>query len=366
MRLLFQELQSIALESYAAQGMTRQQGGVYRNVDGTKGNFEIQLQCYGREVCPKGNPIIRDSAGPHGRTIWYSKEQLFMPLEKRFESEASENKQQGTDDRVSVAANVKTNFRSVIAEKNKKWEIWGASSAANSSKGDILLSSLTEPGWKAIVTNEVLGDASFGHLAEFLHQETLSGETVFPPHEDLFSAMNLCSLEKVKVVIVGQDPYHGPGQGHGLAFSVKKSVPPPPSLKNIFKEAIDDVNIDPPTHGNLEAWAEQGVLMLNSVLTVRQGEANSHSRKGWEQFTDYVIQYLNSEKKGLVFLLFGNPAQKKASSVDETKHILIRTSHPSPLGARKTAAPFLGSKCFSRCNQALKDQGHDPIDWSVR
>ena len=163
----------------------------------------------------------------------------------------------------------------------------------------------------------------------------------------------------------GQDPYHGPGQGHGMAFSVRKGVPPPPSLKNIFREAVEDIGIDVPGHGNLQHWAKQGVLLLNSVLTVRRGEANSHKDKGWELFTDSVIQALNDQAESVVFLLWGNPAQQKASSVDSTKHIVIKTSHPSPLVATKTKTPFIGSRCFSRVNAELVRMKKEPIDWNV-
>lgn len=201
--------------------------------------------------------------------------------------------------------------------------------------------------------------------------------TVYPPPCDTFSALNLTPLNKVKVVIVGQDPYHGPNQGHGLCFSVRKGVVVPPSLKNIYKELRNDADIcfpsahGVPSHGNLERWAKQGVLLLNSVLTVKRGEAHSHKGRGWELFTDEVIRILDRESrssgKGLVFLLWGKPASKKAQSIIRggTNHTIICTSHPSPLGATKTNAPFLGSKCFSRCNSALKELGHEPIDWNV-
>ena len=367
-RRLFRELQNVALESYAAQGMTRQKGGVYANVDGSKGQFEMKLQCYGRQICPKGNLIIKDTNGPHGRTIWYSKEQLIMPLHERFPPSASTPSEPS-----SSPAPTRTNNMSCLSptpdrqqqqqqqQQKHDWDILNSSAPTQS-----LLSSLTDPGWKTILSEIAKDNVTFQSLATFLQQEIATGKTVYPPHGDLFSALNLCPLEKVKVVVVGQDPYHGPGQGHGLAFSVRKGVPPPPSLKNIFSEAMDDVGIDAPQHGNLEHWAKQGVLLLNSVLTVRRGEANSHAKKGWEEFTDFIIEYLNTEKEGLVFLLFGTPAQKKAGKVDDTKHVLIKTSHPSPLGARKTASPFLGSKCFSRCNEALEEQGKAPIDWNVR
>ena len=156
-----------------------------------------------------------------------------------------------------------------------------------------------------------------------------AGAIIYPPVHDVFAALNLCSLDNVKVVIVGQDPYHAPGQGNGLAFSVRREVKPPPSLLNIFKEAINDVGIDPPKHGSLEEWARQGVLLLNTVLTVRKGRANSHAKLGWEDFTDKVINIINQEKESVVFLLWGSPAAKKAKCVDESKHTIIRTSHVS-------------------------------------
>jgi uracil-DNA glycosylase len=230
-----------------------------------------------------------------------------------------------------------------------------------------LLDGLTEPGWKELLSEHVQTE-SFRNLAVFLEEERAKGRTIFPPRKDLFSALNLCPLDEVKVVIIGQDPYHGPGQAHGLAFSVQKGVRAPPSLQNIIREAIEDVGIEEPHHGNLEHWAKQGVLLLNAVLTVRQGEANSHAKKGWEEFTDAVIEKLTADEKhaGLVFLLWGNAAQKKAEAVvDGSKHTIICTSHPSPLGATKTGSPFLGSKCFSRTNTELINLGKEPIDWNL-
>jgi uracil-DNA glycosylase len=220
--------------------------------------------------------------------------------------------------------------------------------------------------------------ASFIRLAKFVATERKS-QTVFPTPPDTFSALNLTPLKNVKVVIVGQDPYHGPNQGHGLSFSVRKGVKVPPSLKNIYKELSSDPNVDfpgngsMPNHGYLERWAKQGVLMLNAVLTVRQGSPNSHGKKGWENFTDEVIRVLVNESaksnKGLVFLLWGKPASSKAQAIlggtSSKRHAVICTSHPSPLGATKTNTPFLGSKCFSRANDALKEFGMEPIDWNV-
>ena len=202
-------------------------------------------------------------------------------------------------------------------------------------------------------------------MEQFLENERSSGATIYPPQTDIFAALNLCPFDKVKVVICGQDPYHGPGQGHGLAFSVRLGVPPPPSLKNIFREVVDDVEIPPPAHGNLYKWAKQGVLLLNTVMTVRRGEANSHKQQGWEEFTDSVIRAIDEQNDGVVFLLWGNPAQQKAKGIDESKNVVIRTSHPSPLGATKTKSPFLRSRCFSRANQALEEMGKDPVDWTV-
>jgi uracil-DNA glycosylase len=197
--------------------------------------------------------------------------------------------------------------------------------------------------------------------------------------------LNLTPLDKVKVVIVGQDPYHGPNQAHGLCFSVKRGQKIPPSLRNIYKELMTDPDVpnfqNLPQHGYLERWAQQGVLMINTVLTVRRGDANSHQKQGWEEFTDHVIRavdrHCRSNKRSVVFLLWGKPASTKArtallengsSSVDSntmSRHTVIATSHPSPLGATKTDSPFLGSQCFSRANQALRKMGYEEIDWRV-
>jgi len=231
--------------------------------------------------------------------------------------------------------------------------------------------------WKAALDKH-LSSAAFRRLASFVDSERKK-HTVFPPEEDIFSALNLCPLSKTKVVIVGQDPYHGPGQGMGLCFSVRKNVKTPPSLRNIYKELINDSLISNfnhlPNHGNLERWARQGVLMINNVLTVRKGEPNSHKKRGWEEFTDEIIRAVErriqseqeNKKKGIVFLLWGKPATLKAETAmtSSSRHTIICTSHPSPLGATKTNSPFLGSKCFSRANEALHDMGYDEIDWRV-
>jgi uracil-DNA glycosylase len=343
-RMLFRELRSVALESYSAQGMTRKQGGQYRNVDGTQGQFEFELQCYSREYCPRGKPVHKETNGPHGRTIWYTDDQLFLPRSQRAAATLT-----------SVSMPKQTTTTSPSSTVSTEGTEKGASELATS---------LTNVSWKETLS-DAMASESFLKLAAFLQEEQASGATIYPPRDEIFNALNLCPFDQVKVVIVGQDPYHGPGQGHGLAFSVRKSVKAPPSLRNVFREASEDVGIEAPEHGNLEHWASQGVLLLNTVLTVRRGEANSHAKHGWEDFTDSVVQELNDQQEGLVFLLWGNPAAKKASGVDTSKHTIIRTSHPSPLGATKTASPFLGSKCFSRTNVALIEMGKDPIDWNI-
>jgi uracil-DNA glycosylase len=219
---------------------------------------------------------------------------------------------------------------------------------------------------------------SFQKLAIFVAQER-NKSTIYPPPADTFSALSWTPLSEVKVVIVGQDPYHGPNQAHGLCFSVRKGVDIPPSLKNIYKELANDANVDFPSpqgmprHGYLERWAKQGVLMLNNVLTVRKGVAHSHGKKGWEAFTDQVIRVLvkdaKDRNKGLVFLLWGKPANEKAINIigasASSQNTVIQTSHPSPLGATKTKSPFMGSKCFSRANEALIEMDLEPIDWNV-
>ena len=359
-RRLFREIQSVAFESYEAQGLSRR-GGSYRDVEGKRGRFEFALQCYGRESCARGKTVIRETKGPHGRTIWYTEDQLFMPRIMRYGSVSVADESTGQLDDVEVPVSGNDNGDSSETIPSESNTIIQAE-----SNNDCLIAGLCDEGWKYALS-DAIASPSFDELSEFLAEEKRrKGAVIFPPEQDIFAALNKCPFDKVKVVIVGQDPYHGKGQGHGLAFSVRKGVRPPPSLMNIFKELMDDVHIDSPQHGSLEYWADQGVLLLNTVLTVRQGEANSHARKGWEQFTDAVIEKLNSEKKDLVFLLWGNPAAKKASGVDDERHTIIKSSHPSPLGATKTSSPFLGSRCFSRANKALSDSGQTPIDWNVR
>ncbi|MGE5421031.1 MAG: uracil-DNA glycosylase [Chloroflexota bacterium] len=211
--------------------------------------------------------------------------------------------------------------------------------------------------WKSVLNDEFEKEY-FKKLADFVKSEYRCG-TVFPPGALIFNAFNLCPFEKVKAVIVGQDPYHGPGQAHGLCFSVREGVDYPPSLLNIFKEINSDLG-EKPLSGNLERWASQGVLLLNATLTVKAHMAGSHQRKGWEEFTDNVINVLNRDKKNLVFFLWGAYAQKKCETIDRTKHLVLESVHPSPLSASRG---FFGNRHFSRCNEYLKAHGIEPVDW---
>jgi len=215
-----------------------------------------------------------------------------------------------------------------------------------------------ESSWKSRFREEFEKEYFVG-LTEFVKEEYRT-RTIFPPGALIFNAFNLCPFDRIKVVIIGQDPYHGPGQAHGLCFSVRDGVELPPSLINIFKEIESDLGYRPNPSGNLERWASQGVLLLNATLTVRAHQAGSHQRKGWEEFTDSVIRVVNTEKENLVFLLWGSYAQKKGESIDRSRHLVLESVHPSPLSA---ARGFFGNKHFSRCNDYLKEKGIEPIDW---
>ncbi len=199
---------------------------------------------------------------------------------------------------------------------------------------------------------------------DFLRKEYRS-KTIYPEKTHIFEAFKRCDFANLKVVIIGQDPYHGPGQAHGLCFSVLRPVRPPPSLKNIYKELHADVGFKMPTHGDLTKWSDQGVFLLNTALTVRKGQANSHKDCGWHKFTDAVIREIGRQKKGVVFLCWGRHAQSKVKIIDRRKHHVITSSHPSPLGATKTKEPFIGSRCFSRTNALLEKQGIEAVDWSL-
>ncbi len=199
-------------------------------------------------------------------------------------------------------------------------------------------------------------------LGQFLTAERKSGQTIFPDSANWFRALDLTPLEDVRVVILGQDPYHGPGQAHGLCFSVRPGIRPPPSLANIFKEMKSDLGIAPSAHGFLEHWAKQGVLLLNSVLTVRSGAAASHRERGWERFTEAVVRLVNAKSEPVAFLLWGSYAQRKAAFVDQEKHLVLKAPHPSPLSAHRG---FFGCAHFSRTNAFLRDRGQAPIDWAL-
>jgi len=218
-----------------------------------------------------------------------------------------------------------------------------------------------EESWKKVLHDE-FQKPYFLKLKEFLLEEQKAKHKVYPPSGQIFHAFDLCPFQKVKVVIIGQDPYHGTGQAHGLCFSVNKNISPPPSLQNIYKEIHTDLKIPIPPHGNLEAWAGQGVLLLNATLTVRHRSPTSHSSRGWEQFTDRVIKELSDKREGIVFLLWGRYAQGKGKVIDQSKHFILTAAHPSPFSASNG---FFGCKHFSRTNELLLKAGKTSIDWSV-
>ena len=215
-----------------------------------------------------------------------------------------------------------------------------------------------DPSWKSKLNEEFEKDY-FIRLTEFVKEEYRT-KTIYPPGSMIFNAFDLCPFQNVKAVIIGQDPYHGPGQAHGLCFSVREGIGFPPSLINIFKEIESDLGIKVQKKGNLDRWAAQGVLLLNATLTVRAHQAGSHQKKGWEQFTDSVISKLNNEKQNIVFFLWGAYAQKKGESIDRSRHLILESVHPSPLSASRG---FFGNKHFSRCNEYLKEHGEEPVNW---
>jgi uracil-DNA glycosylase len=215
-----------------------------------------------------------------------------------------------------------------------------------------------DPSWERRLHAEFEKDY-FARLTQFVRQEYATA-TVYPPGRLIFNAFDLCPFEQVKVVIIGQDPYHGPGQAHGLCFSVNEGIPFPPSLRNIFKEIQDDLGTPIPASGDLTRWAHQGVLLLNATLTVRAGQAGSHQRQGWEEFTDAAIRALATERDHLVFILWGAYAQRKGAFIDCSRHLVLASAHPSPLSAYNG---FFGNKHFSRANQYLVEHGETPIQW---
>lgn len=217
-----------------------------------------------------------------------------------------------------------------------------------------------ENSWQELLQEE-MEKPYYKTLREFLIDE-YNTKTIYPDKHSIFNALHLTDYHDVKAVILGQDPYHGPGQAHGLCFSVKPGITPPPSLVNIYKELKDDLGYEIPKHGYLEKWAREGVLLLNAVLTVRAGQANSHRNKGWETFTDRVIQLLNEREKPMVFILWGSQAQGKESMINKDRHFIIKSPHPSPLAAYRG---FFGSKPFTRTNQFLVSNGVGSIDWKL-
>jgi len=215
--------------------------------------------------------------------------------------------------------------------------------------------------WKALLQPEFEHEY-MRQLRAFLLQEKQSGKQVYPAGKDMFNALNSTPFDRVRVVILGQDPYHGPGQAHGLCFSVQQGVEIPPSLRNIYKELASDLGVVPARHGCLQSWASQGVLLLNAVLSVEAGRAGSHQGRGWEQFTDRIIALLNERREHLVFMLWGSHAQKKGQFIDRSRHLVLESPHPSPLSASRG---FLGNRHFSRANQYLLAHGRDAVDWRV-
>ena len=216
--------------------------------------------------------------------------------------------------------------------------------------------------WKLALIDELTSQNMY-NLREFLKQEYGSGKSIYPKASQMFNAFNLTPLSNVKVVILGQDPYHGPGQAMGLSFSVPKMIPMPPSLRNIVKEMADDIGTVPPKHGDLTHWAQQGVLLLNASLTVEEGMAGSHQGKGWEQFTDAVIDVVNKQTSNTVFILWGSKAKLKGKFIDTEKHLILSAVHPSPLAANRGG--FFGSKPFSKANEYLVQHGKQAIDWQL-
>mgnify|MGYP006094751395 CR=1 FL=1 len=240
------------------------------------------------------------------------------------------------------------------------------------SRADTLsLDSIQDPGWRSVLAPQEQKNY-FKKLRNFV-DSAYSSKKIYPPRADIFSAFNLTPFDQVRVVVIGQDPYHGAGQAHGLAFSVRRGHKVPPSLRNIYKELMLDTKVPnfnkvKPEHGYLTQWSRQGVILLNTVLTVQASTAYSHRKKGWETFTKEALKKLAKEREGLVFLCWGAGAHKLADECGATrnsKHLTIKTSHPSPLGATKTKSPFIGSGCFSKCNAYLEGNGSEPIDWRI-
>ena len=232
----------------------------------------------------------------------------------------------------------------------------------NSQEQEALARVQLDESWKAALASTFL-QPYMANLREFLAEQKKLGKIIYPPAGEYFNALNTTPLSQVKVVILGQDPYHGVGQAHGLCFSVRRGVSVPPSLQNIYRELFNDVGAQPVRHGDLSSWAAQGVLLLNSVLTVEAGQPASHQGRGWELFTDEIIKVLNEQCENLVFLLWGSYAQKKGQHIDTNKHLVLKATHPSPMAANRGG--FFGCKHFSQTNTYLTQHGLEPIDWAL-
>lgn len=215
--------------------------------------------------------------------------------------------------------------------------------------------------WKEFIGEEA-SKPYYKHLKQYIDKE-YENEVIYPIKDHVFNAFKFCPLDKVKIVILGQDPYHGQGQAHGLSFSVNKGISIPPSLRNIYRELQEDIGFIPPMHGDLTEWAKQGVLLLNDVLTVQAGKAGSHQKLGWEQFTANVVSFLSEQKHGLVFMLWGNHAMKKGKNIDNEKHFVLESGHPSPMSANQ--GKWFGNKHFSKANTYLLNNGEKPINWQI-
>lgn len=233
--------------------------------------------------------------------------------------------------------------------------------SGNTLAAAIAVNPMLDESWKKVLAPE-FDTPYFLSLKRFLLEEKRAGKVIYPPGNLIFNALNSTPFEKVKVVILGQDPYHGPGQAHGLCFSVPDGIPPPPSLKNIFKELHNDIHFTVPSSGNLQKWAAEGVLLLNATLTVEAGMAGSHQGKGWEQFTDDIIHTVSEKRCGIVFLLWGRYAQNKEALIDKNKHLILKAAHPSPLSAYNG---YFGCKHFSQTNAWLVKAGQQPVNWAL-
>uniref|UniRef100_A0A7N0UMB9 Uracil-DNA glycosylase n=2 Tax=Kalanchoe fedtschenkoi TaxID=63787 RepID=A0A7N0UMB9_KALFE len=294
---------------------------------------------------------------------------LFHPAAKRVKlssnasnSNSPESSSQGSLSELTTEQRSKIEFNKSLAKSKRNLKICLERVSKSEGGGVNLVDLLAEETWSAALAEE-LHKSYLETLAEFIQKELSGGSVpVYPPQHLIFNALNLTPLDRVKAVILGQDPYHGPRQAMGLAFSVPDGVKAPSSLVNIFKELKQDLGCSIPSHGNLEKWAVQGVLLLNTVLTVREHQANSHAKRGWEMFTDAVIRTVSHEREGVVFLLWGRSAQEKSRLINATKHHILKAAHPSGLSANKG---FFGCRHFSQTNQILEKMKISPIDWQL-